>query len=444
MLQQALERALAGQGGFRMLDRGRPVLPPASAPVAKGLVLWPLASTPDDVWQLLAAMAAGCVPVLLPDTLPAARIAELRQRYPGCGLREGDRIEAPTRPSPADLCMGLLTSGSTGEPKLIVTTAARLNAGAQAIAAAQQLQDQASSAVLLPLAYSFAFVNQLVWALLNERTLSFPGPLADLAHCLQRVDEEGIAMLCLVPQQARALARLADEGVQLPRVQRLNFAGAPFPIADFDALRRLFPNARIFNNYGCAEAMPRLSCREVKAADEDLSRVGPPIGDLELRIRDIEAGPAIEFRGSSSALGLIAPDGTLQPFPEWIASGDLGRLDAQGLQVLGRHDQVIKIGGERFSLAPVEAALLACGATQVLAWAEAGEDRQPVRVLVEMAAAPELQPLLKQLRERLPRALLPGAIWWTDRWALNANQKTDRPRLMAQAREGAFPRIWPS
>lgn len=444
MLEQALKRALAGQGGFRLIELGQPALPPAPGEYPCGLVLWPLANRADAIWQLIAAMAAGCVPVLLPDSLPPARIAELRERFPTCGLRTADGFEAPRQPAPAGLCMGLLTSGSTGEPKLIVTSAERLAAGARAIAAAQDLQDQASSAVLLPLAYSFAFVNQLVWALLFERRLSFPGPLADLAQCLQRVDAEGIEMLCCVPQQARALARLADSGVQLPRVQRLNFAGAPFPIAEFDALRRLFPNARIFNNYGCAEAMPRLCCRELQSADEDLSWVGAPIGAIELRIRELDVGPTIEFRGPSSALGLISPAGELQPFPDWIPSGDLGRLDAQGLRVLGRHDQVIKIGGERFSLAPVEAALRACGAGQVLVWVEAGEERQPVRALIECEVAPTLAPLLQGLRERLPRALLPGAIWWTDRWLLNANRKTDRPALMAQAREGSLQRIWPA
>jgi acyl-CoA synthetase (AMP-forming)/AMP-acid ligase II len=438
MLRGAVANALAGRGGFRLLAQGMPVAAPAArldGPPG-GAVLWPMENSAFAIWQLLAALDAGMVPLLLPPGQPASKLAALRARFTGFGLRTADGVDWPAAPARLDpsLYLGLLTSGSTGDPKAIVTSAQRLSAGVRAIHAAQGLDALQSTAVLLPLAYSYACVNQLMWAVLMGRELHLPGPLSDLAACMERIRAGRVEMLCLVAHQAGALQRFTEA---FDSVRCVNFAGSPFPMQQFDALRAVFPHARLLNNYGCAEAMPRLCCTEVVDATASTAFVGQPIGDLALRI----SGGAIEFQGGSTALGTIAPDGTLQPFDAWSASGDLGILDDDGLRVLGRHDQVIKIGGERLSLLDIEQAFAAFGASQVLVWLEPGER---IVAVMEMAAAPELRTLLQFLRQHLPRPLLPAAIYLAADWPLNANQKTDRALLQQRAREGVLTALWPA
>ena len=46
-------------------------------------------------------------------------------------------------------------------------------------------------------------------------------------------------------------------------------------------MAELFPNARVFNNYGCAEAMPRLTVRPVKEGEEGVG-IGNPLPGVEL------------------------------------------------------------------------------------------------------------------------------------------------------------------
>lgn len=438
MLRGAVASALAGRGGFRLLAQGVPVSASAvrlDGPPG-GAVLWPMENSAEAIWQLLAALDAGILPLLLPPGLPATKLAALRARFPGFGLRTTDGVDWPADPARRDtsLYFGLLTSGSTGEPKAIVTSAQRLSAGVQAIHTAQSLEAVQSTAVLLPLAYSFACVNQLMWAVLMGRELHLPGPLSDLAASMERIRAGRVEMLCLVPHQAGALQRFTEA---CEAVRCVNFAGSPFPMQQFDALRALFPHARLLNNYGCAEAMPRLCCTEVVDAIGSAAFVGQPIGGLALRIN----GGAIEFQGESAALGTIAPDGTLQPFDAWTASGDLGSLDDDGLRVLGRHDQVIKIGGERLSLLDIEQAFAAFGASHVLAWLEPGER---IAAVIALPAAPELRTLLQFLRQHLPRPLLPAAIYLAADWPLNANRKTDRALLQERARKGALTALWPA
>ena len=333
----------------------------------------------------------------------------------------------------------LLAQGAVCSPAAIAfagpaRSAARLAAGVQAIHVAQGLGALRSTALLLPLAYSFACVNQLLWAVLLERELHLPGPLTDMGTCLDNIRSGQVEMLCLVAQQTATLLRCAPPLVQ---VRCVNFAGSPFPMRHFEELRALFPHARLINNYGCAEAMPRLCCTEVTQATASTAFVGQPVGAIELRI---DQG-AIEFRGPSAALGTIGSDGALRPFGDWIASGDLGSLDADGLYIMGRHDQVIKIGGERLTLLDVEQAFTAFGAHQVLVWVEDGER---IHAVIGMTAAPALRDLLQFLRQRLPRALLPAAIFYARDWPLNANQKTDRPALQTRAGRGQLDAIWPA
>jgi acyl-coenzyme A synthetase/AMP-(fatty) acid ligase len=441
MLRQAISRALAGEGGFRLFVQGEAAVPLPMADLsgfAGCLVLWPMENSAPAIWQLLSALEAGIVPLLLPPGQAPSRLAALQVRFPGFGLRDGDVIRWPQCPVHAaqDLYFGLLTSGSTGEPKAIVTSCERLTQAVHAIHHAQGLESVASSGVLLPLAYSFACVNQLFWAVLHGRALHLPGVLADMAGCLERLRAHEVETLCLVAHQARTLARLGETAAPLPAVRCVNFAGAPFPTGEFDALRRLFPRARLLNNYGCAEAMPRLACTEVLDQNATQSFVGRPVGDIAIRIRD----GAIEFQGSSAALGTIHADGSVHAFGDWIASGDLGRLDEAGLHVLGRHDQVVKIGGERLSLLELEQAFIDFGAEHAAVWLDTGEH---IVALVQLAP-PDLRQLLPWLRARLPRALLPGTIYVTAQWALNTNGKTDRPALQALARSGQLRRIWPA
>lgn len=231
----------------------------------------------------------------------------------------------------------------------------------------------------------------------------------------------------------------AEHAVESLRV--LNFAGAPFPMAAYSLLKRLFPRARIFNNYGCTEAVPRLCVCEVKHAQHPVGLVGQPIQTIRLRIAGDEAVGPIEFQGLSGSIGNMRPDGSLEPHEAWIPSGDLGRIDEEGLHVMGRHDQIVKVGGERFSLMEIERVLLGMGFDQALVWQDSNTQR------IEAIATAKLPYSAAQiaagLRGALPHAMWPQHIYWTEGWPLLANGKTDRGALQQAAAQSRLPRLYP-
>ena len=88
--------------------------------------------------------------------------------------------------------------------------------------------------------------------------------------------------------------------------------------------------------------------------------VGPALPGVELEITDADAAGVgvISVRGPHLFAG-YEEHGRLIPHPQgaWFATGDLGRIGAAGLSVLGRRDEVIVTGGEKVSPDEIEAIL---------------------------------------------------------------------------------------
>lgn len=441
----AVSAALAGSSGFSVEERGKPV--PPAAPVIElpppgTVVLWRLENRAASLWTLLSALKAGVVPILLSATTPVGKLQRLGERFPRFARFDGRKLVLAEDPAiRPELLMGFMTSGSTGDPKLVVSTEARLAAGVRAIHESQGLEAVKATAVLLPLGYSYAFVNQALWSVVYGRRLLLTPGMVMPADTMRIMREAKPELLCLVNNQLRALVdRGFTEGEPLDFVEVVNFAGAPFPVADFEALRRFLPKARAMNNYGCTEAMPRLTATEVRSAAHDVTDVGPAIGDLKLRIA---TGDRVEFSGSSAALGTLSPEGEIVEVGPWVPSGDLGRLDEAGhLHVLGRADQVANVAGERLSLIEVQEQLRRAGFSRALAWVEK-EDGEDQVVAVVSGEGVEPKQIQATLRMHLPRAAWPAWMAHTPDWKLNANGKTDRVALIEAAKSGALARVWP-
>lgn len=449
-LRLALERAAGGVGGFS-LDGIEDAAPPSNSSLAASrgrVVLWPLANTVGAARTLIRALTEGVVPVVIPATWPRGKLDAVRAMYPRFGLFDSGALDLPDDAVTTDprIALALLTSGSTGTPKVIATSLENLDHGLAAIHEAQGLGSVAGTGVLLPLAYSYALVNQVLWAVRFERRLTLTAGMAMPADALRHLREAGAEMVCLVGHQARLLQRYRfGAGDALPAVSVLNFAGAPFPASCVPALRVLFPRATMFNNYGCAEAMPRLTIARRNDEPADTSWVGPAIRTIELRIAGDEPIGPITFRGPSASLGLLGADGELLSHPEWISSGDQGRLGNGGLHVLGRHDQVVKVFGERVSLVEIEDALRAAGAEEAAAWVNSDDDTKGdvIEAVIGGAAPPSPDAIAGALASRLPRNLWPKDARYTHEWPTLDNGKADRQRLKAMFVSGTLQPVWP-
>jgi acyl-coenzyme A synthetase/AMP-(fatty) acid ligase len=244
-------------------------------------------------------------------------------------------------------CFGLLTSGSTGEPKLILGNKARSEKLVRVLHELQDSEPVSETVCVLPLSYSYAFINQWLWSHVFRRELRLTRGFGEPDRLNEALSGTEKSALCMVGSQVALLRQFFPEA-KFPGVIRLHFAGGRFPQEQLGFLYRCFPEAEIFNNYGCAEAMPRLTLRRAEDAPE-ASQIGFTLPGVEMKS---DAEKRLLFRSPYRAVAFIDDEG-FHPVTDadWIPSGDLGEKMPDGSwRLLGRANEVFKRFGEKISL----------------------------------------------------------------------------------------------
>jgi acyl-CoA synthetase (AMP-forming)/AMP-acid ligase II len=283
----------------------------------------------------------------------------------------------------------------------------------------------------LPLHYSFALVNQWLWARVEDRPLRITDGFASPDRLLVVLEQAHNAMLCLVGVHVPLLDRFFGDRV-FDGIARLHFAGGRFPQESVPWLHRLFPNARIFNNYGCAEAMPRLTLRSAEAST-DAANIGRPLPTIELR-RDDDG--ALVFRSPYGAVGFVEDERwhAIEP-SEWVATGDLGDgLEDGTWRLSGRASEVFKRHGEKVSIPAILESVFSSWNGQAGCYTthdRLGEQGY-VLVLAPQPSATQVRQFLGVLRAH-PRSSWPLRIESRDTLPLLPNGKVDAHAL----REGS-------
>ena len=119
-------------------------------------------------------------------------------------------------------------------------------------------------------------------------------------------------------------------------------------------------------------------------------------------------------------------------------TGDLGRLRPDGnLEILGREDSQVKVGGFRVELGEIEELLASDGAVDAAAAAAAGGALAAYVVRTAGSSAEGEAALLARLQAlcaaRLPSYMVPRHLAIVDAVPLSPNGKVDRSRLPAPA-----------
>jgi acyl-CoA synthetase (AMP-forming)/AMP-acid ligase II len=328
---------------------------------------------------------------------------------------------------PAEFLSGhfvLLTSGTTGLPKLVVGCRKRAAALTRELHLRQDSEEVSQTISVLPLAYSYSFVNQWLWSHIHDREFVSTAGFGDPRSVSRALAEADNAMICLVGVQVPLLLE-QNAGSSFAGVTRIHFAGGRFPQERLPELAALFPEAQVFNNYGCAEAMPRLTVRPAEDASEG-ANVGRPLSGIEL---SIDQNGAIKFRSAYGAVGVL--EGNIFrriESQEWVPSGDLGRIEPDGsLFLLGRNSEVFKRHGEKVSLASLSTTVSKVWPGQFAFYREtdASGEEGCVLVLSPLTAVEGIRPVLLALRKHHPRSHWPLRIESLAELPLLTNGKPD-------------------
>ncbi len=390
---------------------------------ARELVAVSLPPGPVLVEALRHAWNGGPALAPLSPALPPPARARLLEALRPARLVDGAGVSALPSPRgvPAEVALVIATSGSTGDPKGVELSRAALEASALAGGERLGLTAQDRWLCCLP-------VSAMGGAAVLVRSLvasSEPVVLPRFApEAVARA--EGVTAVSLVPT---LLARLLDAGVDLTRFRHVLLGGAATPPALLARARAA--GVRVTPTYGMTETCGGCVYDGVPLRGVEVSAAGG-------RIRVRGAVLASAYRGAGGREPVVGPDG-------WLATGDLGRLGADGrLEVLGRADDVIVTGGANVVAGRVAALLaahpaVADAAVTGLPDPEWGQRVVAVVVPRDPVDPPALAALRDFVAERAPRHEAPRQLVLVDRLPLLDGGKLDRRALRRRAAEAVPP-----
>jgi acyl-coenzyme A synthetase/AMP-(fatty) acid ligase len=264
------------------------------------------------------------------------------------------------------------TSGTTGTPKIIVSSLNNLIRGGKFVIEALGIDEQDVIAGTLQLDFDYG-INQVVCVLLQGITYICCPFSSKRNNWIKEVSKNGVTIVPAMPFLIeRYFVKKRIE--EIPSCVRLvTSSGAPFTDKHLESVLDLFPDAKASPMYGLSEGFRATILRQ-----EDYTRkprsVGLPIGDTDIAIMGDEGnflgsnqeGEILQSQGCSTWGYYKNPIETKKRFfsfddlPNriWIKSGDIGYLDEEGyLYVTGRVESQIKRFGIRISIDEVETAI---------------------------------------------------------------------------------------
>jgi non-ribosomal peptide synthetase-like protein len=317
----------------------------------------------------------------------------------------------------------IFTSGSTGTPKGVAVT--HRNAAAFVDAEAQMfLKDNPigpNDRVLAGLSVAFDASCEEMWLAWRNGACLVPAPRSlvrsgmDLGPWLVSRD---ITVVSTVPTLAALWPAEALEAVRL-----LIFGGEACPP---ELGERLAVDGReVWNTYGPTEATV-VACAAPLDGKGPVS-IGLPLPGWDLAVVDKEGNPVSFGEVGELVIGGVGlaryldPEKDAEkyaPMPtlEWARayrSGDLVRLEADGLYFMGRADDQVKVGGRRIELGEVDAALVNLpGVSGGAAAVRRTASGTPLLVGYIASADPafDLAAARAALSEALPAALVPRLV----------------------------------
>ncbi|CAN5644683.1 AMP-binding protein [soil metagenome] len=417
-------------------------------------------------------------PILLANPAMAALpgvagwLRQLGFASPGDGRDGGTPVvAAPGAPVSSGLPPGfhllLLTSGTTGQPRLVALDRTSIEWNASAVADHLALPDDGSlrAALHVPLFHAFGAVLSflMVEGLGGRATPSRrfePGALVRFLEGSARDLPGQHLLLPFVPAMVRSLPPPAGlppaTRDALARIRGTSIVGGDrVTRADLATLRSLLPGVRHTIGYGLTEAGPALAHSDGEMPDVD-GALGAALPGVELRE---ETGGAWAFRSPGQAVAIRGrEDGEWRTVRgEFLSTGDVlevmepgGPDDVAGgaarrprLRFMGRQSWCFKKGGETVSPVLLEEALEEAfsarfGRPLPCAFVIGPAAGESLVLTLEHARDDELEALVRAASLGLPSFLRPDRVTWVQALPQNALGKVDRGAISSE-RQAAAP-----
>ena len=343
-----------------------------------------------------------------------------------------------------DLAYVIYTSGSTGEPKgVMITHQAALNT-ILSINARYGVNDTDRVFALSPLSFDLA-IYDIFGTFAAGGTLVMPSQseLRNPSRWAEILVEESVtvwnsapALLSLLLEAQRSAA------LTLPHLRLCLLSGDWIPLKLPASLKWRAPRAHVVSLGGATEASIWSIAFDVSQLDPTWTSIpyGYPLSGQAVFVLDeglakqpVGVPGEIFIAGHGLAVGYLnRPDLTAEAFlvaphtgDRLYRTGDVGRLRADGsIELLGRMDDQVKIGGYRIEPREVEAAIITTPGVASAAVMAIGAAEQR-RLIAFYTGTAELGVVRAEVAKRLPAAMIPSRFYMLDMLPLTATGKVD-------------------
>jgi len=272
-------------------------------------------------------------------------------------------------PGHDDIALMVPTSGTTGQPKIVMLTDNELisNMAVYRLVMGFQGNDIVYCSIAMHHIYCIC-AQVLTHISLGDTFITHEGPFF-IKDFFDAVQSHGVSVTAFVPYMAILLARYPCPGqFNLNSLRYVTLSGAKTPASTYKLLTDKYPHIDFINTYGMSEAGSRISIAAPFYERFPIDSVGKPMPGVSVRIvdehnRDLPANSQGEILLRSPGImngyykqpaltGETINDG-------WLKTGDIGKLDEQGnLFIIGRTKDLIVTGGENISPVEIEDCLM--------------------------------------------------------------------------------------
>ena len=364
-------------------------------------------------------------------------------------IRDGKLAEIREASMDTDPIYIVFTSGSTGVPKGVAACHRSVLDYVENLSRVLGFNRETIFGNQSPLYFDACLKELYPTMMFGATTYLIPRSLFMFpVKLVEYLNENRINTVCWVVSALTMISSMGTFDKAVPKyLHTVAFGSEVFPIKQFNLWRQALPKAQFTNLYGPTECTG-MSCyyrvnREF--GEDDMIPIGRPFKNTEILLLNDEDQPAGEgetgeicIRGTCVTLGYYRnPEKTKEVFvqnplndcyPELIyRTGDIGRYNEFGeLVFVSRKDHQIKHMGHRIELGEIEVHVNQMAGIR-MACCVYDKDREKI-VLFYVGSA-EGKDIIKGLKEKLPRYMIPNLVEKIEEMPLTANGKINRMEL---------------
>jgi len=274
-------------------------------------------------------------------------------------LRRSEARPLPELPVDADDCAICYTSGTTGRPKgAVLTQSNYITAHGFLNAVMWQLSSADRTLVTTPMAHRTGLAR-IVNMVCHGSCVVIMSKF-DAREATRLIETEAITVLGMVPTVGRMLIEAVEaEPHRFASLRTVLGTGEAFPPSLADRFEASLPDVRVHAFFAMTE-VGQIAGLEPEDRAGHVGSVGRPVPGIEIKLvgRDGTVVPAgetgeIQVRSGQPGQFLVMrgyynlPEATDEVLRDgWLATGDLGRLDADGfLYIVDRKKDMVVTGG---------------------------------------------------------------------------------------------------